>query len=591
MRFPEEFLAELRSRTDIVEVIGRYVDIKHRGSSRPVCLCPFHSEKTPSFVIYPATQSYYCFGCRAGGDVITFVKDIERLDYTDAVKTLAERTGLALPAAKEDDEALKIRRRCYAANRDAGKFYNSVLKTPEGKAGADYFAGRQLTAETVTHFGLGYAPDSWDSLVKHMRRLGYTDSELLAFDLARTTRTGGVIDRFRNRVMFPVLDVRGNVVAFTGRVLDDSKPKYVNTGDTVVYKKGNDIFGLNFAKNNSDGTLILVEGNMDVIMMHQAGFTNTVAAMGTAFTREQISLLTRYCKELYICFDSDEAGKKATTAVLTRLENTPMKLRVISLTGGKDADEIIKVRGADYLRALIKGAANNTEFGLMRLRDKYDISTDDGRLNYVRDATALLAGIPNAIERDIYLKRLAAETGVAPAAIASEMKKQKNYLKRTDDNRQFANAMDNLVGNASASPNPQVRQFPNAVRAEETLLATLLKSPDFLKKLGSRLSENLFLTDLNKRIFTEIASRIQSGRSLELYDFSGSGSDTDVSYISYLYARSDGVQSSLSECDECIQKLAYEKSKKSTTDVSGMSDDEYRRVFNEAIERLKNGGK
>lgn len=591
MRFPEEFLAELKSRLDIEEVIGRYVEIKHRGSSRPMCLCPFHSEKTPSFVIYPNTQSYYCFGCHAGGDAVRFVREIERLDYTDAVKSLAERVGLPVPSMNEDDEGLKVRRRCYSANREAARFFNSALKTELGKAGADYLAGRMLTPETVTHFGLGFAPDTWDSLVKHMRKLGYTDGELLSFDLAQPTKTGGVIDRFRNRVMFPVLDVRGNVIAFTGRILDPKgERKYMNSKDTVVYNKGKDIFGLNFAKNNSDGTLILVEGNMDVIMMHQAGFTNTVAAMGTAFTKEQISLLSRYCKDLYVCFDNDEAGKKATAAVLTRLANTPLRLHVVTLTGGKDADEIIKTQGADYLRKLISGASNDTEFALRRIQDKYDIKTDDGKLNYLKEVASFLASLSNMVEQDIYIKRVSSETGVSVIAIKEEIRKQTNIKKRAQENRKFNDAMDTLLGNASASPNPQVKQFPNAVRAEETLLATLLKSPDFLKKLGSSLSADVFVTDLNKRIFSEISSRITSGRSLEIFDFSGSGEDTDIAYMSYLYARADSVQSSLSECDECIKKLIYEKNKKASTNVAGLSDEDFRRIFEEKIKKMKNGG-
>ena len=320
MRFSDEFLTELRSRVDIEELVGRYTEIRHRGSRTPVALCPFHTEKPPSFVIYRENQSYYCFGCGAGGDAITFVKNIERLDYVEAVRYLCERVGMNMPMDPVDDQYNKLRRRCFEANREAAKFFYSRLISEEGAPAREYLKKRRLTDETVKHFGLGYAPDRWDSLLKYLRSKGYRDDELVSFDLARKTTRGGTIDAFRNRLMFPIIDLRGNVIAFGGRVLDDSKPKYLNTSDTVVYKKSQGVYALNFAKNNNDGKLILCEGYMDVIAMHQAGFTNAVAGLGTAFTQEQISLLSRYCTELTLCFDSDEAGVKATNRALKMLE-------------------------------------------------------------------------------------------------------------------------------------------------------------------------------------------------------------------------------------------------------------------------------
>lgn len=590
MRFPQEFLDELRSRNDIEEVIGRYVEIRHRGSRTPVCLCPFHSERTPSFTIYTNTQSYYCFGCQAGGDVITFVKNIERLDYQEAVKSLAERSGLAMPEDAKNDKAYELRRRCYAANREAGKFFYSVLKSEAGKKGYEYFRSRGLSDETITHFGLGFAPDSWDALLQHMQKKGYSKQELVAFGLAATTQKGSIIDKFRNRVIFPVIDLRSNVIAFTGRVLDDSKPKYMNTTDTVVYKKSREMYALNFAKNNNDGRLILCEGNMDVIAMHQAGFTNAVAGMGTAFTREQVSLLSRYATELLLCFDNDEAGKKATSAALKTLASSSLKLRVISLSGGKDADEIIKTKGIDYMRALIEGASNNTEFELSRIKAKYDTGTEDGRLSFINEAIPVLAQLRNAVEADLYVTKLANETGVQKQAIEQQLKKQKNYRKKTDDNKLFESAVSSLLGTSSQSPNPQVRQYPNAVRAEETLLATLLKAPDFLKKLGSSLNRDLFVTDLNKRIFGDFSDRISAGRPIEFIEFASNDDDSDVAYLSYLTAKSNTVQCSLSECDECIKVLIFEKNKQTTTNVSGMSNEDYLKAFRAAAEKKKNGG-
>lgn len=580
MRFSDEFLTELRSRVDIEELVGRYTEIRHRGSRTPVALCPFHTEKTPSFVIYRENQSYYCFGCGAGGDAITFVKNIERLDYVEAVRYLCERVGMNMPMDPVDDQYNKLRRRCFEANREAAKFFYSRLISEEGAPAREYLKKRRLTDETVKHFGLGYAPDRWDSLLKYLRSKGYRDDELVSFDLARKTSRGGTIDAFRNRLMFPIIDLRGNVIAFGGRVLDDSKPKYLNTSDTVVYKKSQGVYALNFAKNNNDGKLILCEGYMDVIAMHQAGFTNAVAGLGTAFTQEQISLLSRYCTELTLCFDSDEAGVKATNRALKMLEHAPMKLRVMHLDGGKDPDEIIKTQGKERMDQIIGSAMNDTEFALDRIRKKYDTATEDGKLNYMNEAVEVLAEIGNEIERDLYTSRLASETGVEKQALEAQIAKARRARGRKQKQKEFENALDIIRdGGEVKSPNPQKRQYRRAVAAEEIILASLLKHPDYLRKLKDKLSEDVFVTDYNKRYFRELSSRIREGRSLDLSVFNETGDNEEMAYLSYLLAKGDSLADSLTECEQCIQTLLSEKTKADAPNVGKMSNDEFRALF------------
>ncbi|MBO5396827.1 MAG: DNA primase [Clostridia bacterium] len=580
MRFSESFLSELRARTDIEELIGKYTEIKHRGTRTPVALCPFHTEKTPSFVIYRDTMSYYCFGCGAGGDAITFIKNIERLDYTDAVRFLCEKAGMNMPLDPVDDEANRLRRRCYEANREAARFFHAALFTEEAKEVRAYLDKRRLSPETVKHFGLGFAPDRWDSLVKHMKTKGFTENELVLFDLARKTSKGGTIDNFRNRLMFPIIDLRGNVIAFGGRVLDDSKPKYLNSKDTPVYKKSQHLYALNLAKNNAERRLILCEGYMDVIAMHQAGFTNAVAGLGTAFTKEQISLLVRYCDELTLCFDSDEAGKKATKRALSMLSESPLKLKIMHLADGKDPDEIIKTQGKERMKNIISSAVNDTEFALNDARSRYDVTTEDGKLGFLNEAVTVLADVNNAIERDLYASKLASELDVEKKALEAQIRKQMSFRKKARENAQFGDALKTVLGEEKkTSPNPEAAGNVRAVKAEEIILATLLKHPDYLKKLSGFLSADTFVTEYGKKFFTDITERITSGRSLELFSFGESNENEEMAYLSYLLAKGETIANSLEECRQCAATLTEEKSKKNAPDIKGLSSEEYLQLF------------
>lgn len=505
MRLSDGFLEQLRANTDIESVISPYVNLRRRGKNL-VGLCPFHNEKTPSFTVYPENGSFYCFGCGVGGDVITFVRRMENLDYMEAVKQLADRAGMALPEDGYDDTLAKKRTAVLAANRAAAKFFHSQLFTDRGRHALNYFLDRGLTMETIRHFGLGFAPDDWRALKNHLNEQGFDDILLESANLLRRSDKNGKVsyyDNFRNRVMFPIIDPRGNVIAFGGRVLDDSKPKYINTSDTLVYKKSNGVFALNFAKNGNDGKLIIAEGYMDVIALHQAGFTNAVACLGTALTKEQANLLSRYADEIILSYDADEAGQKATARALGIFGTTGMEIKVLRLTGGKDPDEIIKKYGAQRFRDIINGAANDTEYRLLRARQGIDLSTDDGKVKYLSAATEVLAGIPSPVEVDVYASRLANELGVDKLAIESQVKYKREGLRKR---RMAQREQDQkrLLINGQNTKNPERSQHLRAAKAEETLIASLMRNPDFYNKLKDELSADYFVTALNRRIFSVI---------------------------------------------------------------------------------------
>lgn len=577
MRFSDEFLQEVKDRNDIVDVISPYVDLRVRGNNA-TGLCPFHNEKTPSFTVYINTQSYYCFGCGAGGDAITFIKNIENLDYVEAVTMLAERSGLPLPADGYDDGVAKLKRRLLEANRDAAKFFHNQLFMPEGKTGLDYFLNRGLTMETIRHFGLGYAPDKWDGLMRYMKGKGYTEAELLQADLARKTQKGHVIDTYRNRAMFPIIDLRGSVIAFGGRVLDDSKPKYVNTSDTLVYKKSQGVFALNFAKRGSGKTLILCEGYMDVIAYHQAGFTNAVAGLGTAFTPDQAKLLSKYAEEVILSYDNDEAGQTATRKAIGILSRTPLRIRVARLSGGKDPDEIIKKYGKDKMQSILMNAVGDVEFDLQRARAGFDLSAPDGKVAYLERAVGILASTSNPIQWDVYASKLANELGVAKEAIVVQIQKTAKQKNRRESREKFTKAatfQDEMLKKV----NPERQKFLTAARAEETLLVSLLQNPDFYFKIKDKLQDDDFATQLNLRIYQLIAERIENNRPVEITYFSQDLTDDELGYLVRLESMREHLGNTVGECLDCIRRMKEERQEREQKNPAQMSDDEWAQFF------------
>lgn len=579
MAISDEFLSELRARTDIESVISPYVNLSRRGRLVKG-LCPFHNEKTPSFTIYTDSQSFYCFGCGAGGDAITFVRRIENLDYVEAVKVLADRAGMKMPEDGYDDSMAKHRQRILAANREAAKFFHSTLMSEKGKIGLDYFLGRKLTMQTIKHFGLGYAPDSWDALLKYMRSKGFTNQELYDANLVRMSNKNGkahYYDNFKNRAMVPIIDLRGNVIAFGGRVLDDSKPKYINTSDTLVYKKSNGVFALNFAKNGNPSQIIVAEGYMDVIALHQAGFTNSIACLGTALTQEQARLVSRYADEVVLSYDSDEAGQKATRRAIDIFSKTGVKIRVLKLTGGKDPDEIIKKFGKEKFRSLIDGAANDIEYGILRERDKYDLESIDGKTKFLTAVSAILADA-NPIEQDAYAAKLASEMGISKDAIMQEIRRA--YKRKAEARRknQFSEIVRETVS-PKDEINPERAKHLRAAKAEETLISSLMLNPDFYRKIKDEITEDLFITEFNKRVYIAIATRLDDGRSIELSMFAAEFTPEEMGRLAQFEAMGSGISNTIEECRDCIKVLKQEKSGNSGVNAAELSDEEFRNLF------------
>ncbi len=573
MALSDSFLQELKMKTDIEDVISTYVTLKRRGATL-VGLCPFHNEKTPSFTVYPATQSFYCFGCGAGGDAITFVKKIENLDYLDAVKTLAQRAGLQMPQEGFDDSLSKRRRRILEMNREAARFYHSVLLSPEGKVGYDYYIGRALSAATINHFGLGFAPNRWDALLKHMRAKGYQPAELVDAGLARKGQKG-YYDNFRNRVMTPIIDVRGNVIAFGGRVLDDSKPKYINTGDTLVYKKTNELFALNFAKDSKEDALILCEGYMDVIAMHQAGFTNAVAGCGTALTTEQVRLISRYAKEVILTYDADEAGQKALQKAMTLFDQTDVKVRIPALVGGKDPDEIIRTYGRDKFEGMLEGASNETEFRLLALRRQYNLATTQGKIDFIGGALQILATLP-PVEQDLYVSRLSEELGVERQNMKVQLqdlvarqgnRREKREFKRIVQENMRKTARETMATDASL----------RKLRAEERLISLLLRYPD-CSRLCKDFDPQWLTPGFAQRVFTLILQRLENGDGTELMDLRDRLTDDEMGRLSGIIARGGESADAKQEFSDCLQTIRAEQQKKQES-AAELDDQAFRDLF------------
>lgn len=576
-RIREEFLNTLRDRLDIEEFISGYVSLKRAGRLSKG-LCPFHSEKTPSFTVYPDSQSFYCFGCGKGGDIITFTRDIENLDYIDAVRFLADRAGLPMPDEEYDDTLSKKRKRMYEINKEAARFFYKELMSPKGEEGLSYWTEvRQLTPHTIKHFGLGYAPDDWHALHYYMRGLHFSDQELYEANLLRRSEKNGKVyyyDNFRNRAMVPIIDLRGNIIAFGGRVLDQSKPKYVNTSDTLVYKKSSALFALNFAKGSGSDQLILCEGYLDVITLHQAGFTNAVAGLGTALTDEQVRLIARYCKEVVLSYDNDDAGREATHRALQKFEQTDLIVRALTMDGGKDPDEIIKTYGAERFRSMLEGAANETEFRLSEQRRIYDLSSDDGKVRYIEAVSHILASLAPA-ERYVYTSRVADETGVAREVIETQIqrtaKRQRNRQARanfSELNREVVK-YDPTGGSVSGK----------VLRAEETILASLLRNPDYLAKIGDRLEADDFATEFGKKAYRVISDRIGEGKGIESYVLSQYFSPEEMGELSRIQNAGIPLSGTLSEIGDCIHVLKKATEEKTPADGGEISDQELRDLF------------
>ncbi len=481
--FSQTFLDELIARNDIVDVVGSYVSLTPKGGSYWGC-CPFHNEKTPSFHVLQDKQFYHCFGCKKGGGVINFIMEIENLSYPDAIRFLAKRVNMEVPEDRESADADRLRKRLLNLNRDAARWYYDVLQSPDGAAVRAYLDKRAISRKIAVRFGMGASPDSWDALLRAMTAKGYTKQELLTAGLIVANKSGGFYDKFRNRLMLPVIDVRGDVVGFGSRVIDKSEPKYMNSTETPVYSKRRVLYGLNLAKKTKRPNMILCEGNLDVVTLHQAGFDNAVASMGTALTTEQIRLLGRYTKELVLCYDNDNAGQLATQRALEMLNNTEFTVRVLKLPRRlvdgayvkQDADDFIKFQGAPAFERLLSGSENGVEFRMSQVAAKYDLRSDQGRIDYTAEISQVLAELDNAVEREVYANRAAEAAGLSPESMRQEVERaarKRRYSDRKKRERQELNPAMTMQPAARGSRYTNLR----SAMAEEGVIRLLHLDP------------------------------------------------------------------------------------------------------------------
>ncbi len=574
MALPESFLQDLKMKTDISDVISTYVTLRKRGNTY-VGLCPFHNEKTPSFTVYPDTQSFYCFGCGAGGDAVGFVKKIENLDYIDAVKSLAQRAGLQMPNEGFDDSLGKKRRRILEINRATAKYFHTCLMSDEGKVGLDYFLNRGLTVKTINHFGLGYAPDSWDSLLKHLKSLGFAIFEMVEAGVIKKGNKG-YYDIFRNKVMTPIIDVRGNVIAFGGRVLDNSKPKYINTAETLVYKKTNELFALNFAKDSGNDSLILCEGYMDVIAMHQAGFTNAVAGCGTALTSEQVRLISRYAKGVILTYDADEAGQKALRKAISLFDQTELNIKIPALVGGKDPDEIIRTYGKEKFRAMLDGASNEIEFQILKLRDRFDIRTTQGKIDFMNECIKILYTV-SPIEQDLYISRLAEELSIEKQSIRLQLDAYKKKRNRQNNRREYSKILDESMKNIRKE-SITASATTKKIRAEDRLIGLLILNPNY-RRYVSDIIDGALSDGFVSRVIDIICKRVDDGLGIELSDFGQFLSDSELGRLSGIIARTENSDKSETEIQDCINVINQEYKNEQFKGSDSMDDDFFRSAF------------
>lgn len=584
MAYPESFINELKLRNPIEDVVSRYVELKRAGRNL-VGRCPFHSERSPSFTVF--SDHFHCFGCSAGGDVITFIMRIENLDYKDTISFLADRSGMTVPEdtrfIKKKQTTVLTRERAFAMNKSAAKIFHENLFSPDAKQAQDYLNSRQLPTQFIRHFGLGYAKNSFSDLLDKLTKLGYSVDEIKEnFLCGVSQKTSRPFDMFRNRIMFPIIDTSGNVVAFGGRVLDDSKPKYLNSSDTVVFNKSKNLFALNFAKNvllgNTEselvksGEIILCEGYMDVIALHKAGFTNAVATLGTAITSEHARIVSRYAKTAFLAYDSDEAGKKAADKAIKLLTEAGVDAKVIVMDGAKDPDEYINKFGPVAFSKLLSGSVGQVDYRLNNIISKYNLSLPDDKIRALNECCELLSTMTSAIKRDVYVQRLSQMTGVSVDSINVQLGIAKKRIERKQK-KSFDEENQKKLLRFNDRVNPQAVSCPAACDIEERIIGIILLFPEHLEKCDKLYPED-FITDFNKTVFENILNLYNESN----FDISQLNSVFNPEQMSRIYQmkqmRSQLTSNGLNALNEQISFLKKQKDKLLTKQNKIQSDDQ-----------------
>ena len=572
MAFPQSFMDELTARNDIVDVVGSYVTLTSKGGSFWGC-CPFHNEKTPSFHVLQDKQIYYCFGCKKGGGVVNFIMEEENLSFPEAVRFLAKRANMEVPEDNTDREANRYRQRLLELNRDAARYYYQVLQSPEGAGVRAYLEKRRITRATAVKFGMGASPDSWDSLLTAMTKKGYSKRELLDTGLVVQNKNGRLYDKFRNRLMLPVIATRGDVVAFGSRVLDKSEPKYMNSSETPVYSKRRVLYGLNLAKKTKRPNIILCEGNLDIVTLHQAGFDNAVASMGTALTPEQVRLLSRFTKELVLCYDNDNAGKIATERALQILNNSDFTVKVLQLPRRlvdgeyikQDADDFIKFQGPDAFERLLNGSENGVEFRMAQVAAKYDLTNDEARIAYCAEISELLAALPGAVEREVYTVRAAETAKIGPDAMKLEVRRA---AKRKASKERRAELRRDLNPAASLQPRERTLRYENirSARAEEGLLRLLLLDEGLFPREAPLQAEE-FSSPLLGKAFALLWQAHEEGRSVSLNSLTGELTAEEMSHITYVSQQPESLKNGAKALGDYISIIQQEANKRAGGEI------------------------
>ncbi len=567
MAFPAAFIDELIARNPIEDVVGQYVSLKRSGANM-FGLCPFHGEKTASFSVNPSKGIYYCFGCHKGGGAVNFMMEIEGLSYPDAVRALAKRAGMEVPEDEQYQSRYRAQERLWALMKEAGRFFHAQLYAPGGEQCLAYVQQRGLSKSVVTRFGIGYAPNSWNALVDAMRKKGYTDQELKDADLVGE-KNGRIYDRFRNRLMFPIFDVRGNVIGFGGRVLDDSKPKYLNSNETLIFNKRKNLFGLNLAKKTKQPNIILVEGNIDVVTLHQYGFDNAVASLGTSLTEEQVTLLSRYTEQVVLTYDGDEAGQRAAQRAIPMLEKAGIQVKVLQMKDAKDPDEFLHKFGADRFKLLLEECSNRVEYQLGAIAKKYDLNVDDERVKFIQEAAKLLSALPSAVQREIYGHRAAEAGKISYEAMKLEMDKAYKNRRWQEKKRQ---EKKDLAPAQNLQPKTRAFSYKNmkSAMAEETVLAMVMKEPALFEKTAE-LTQTHFSAPVLGNAFAQLRQRYRNGLEVNpavLTDLTAE----EMSHIAGLTQRHSGPVSEdvLADCIRTIRSEHQAENISSDDDLLAM---------------------
>jgi len=545
------FIDELRSACPIESVMGSYVNLIRRGRTY-VCNCPFHSEKTPSCTIYPEQQSFYCYGCGAGGDVITFIRRIENLSFMESIEMLAKRCGVIIPENKEEEKRSRTRARTFEINRAAANFYFKNL-TGNDKTGLAYFAERKLLPATIKKYALGFAPNSWDSLSKYLLQKGFSEDELITAGLCHRSKNGSIYDVFRNRVIFPIVDTRGNVIGFGGRVMDDSTPKYLNTAQTLVFDKGRNLFSLNFAKDSSSNILILAEGYMDVIAINQAGFSNVVATLGTAITADQARLISRYASEVIIAYDSDGAGQKATKKAIAHFNDVGLSARILHIENAKDPDEYIKKFGSDRFRLLLEKSGDAIAFQMEQCKSGLDLSSDADKGKWLNRLIDILANIPNVLTRDVYISKAASETNISPDILRNQIeiynKKEKSKLKK--------NNWDKIKQQTAplSMRTPEGENIQHLERSEETLIGYLLIHPEEIITVSKAIEKAERKTGFFDKIINEMLSLEQNNKEASFSALGENLSVDEMARLSKILEKQRNIPPNEQVAKDCIKTI------------------------------------